>query len=361
MAHTPPLIVGENDNFTRVVQIVMDPAPRPQLQAAYADYLSADVPDFAAWRDRVRREIGAAYPAEVRLVDTDQELLAAAPEAAAIIVEALQIDARVLDAAPNLKCVQRNGVLLRNIDAPACAARGVKVLTVRRRSNIGVAETALLMMLMLAKKTNQLAGVISVRQLEAAGYPYRPLDRPRVPSANYGRVGGIRTLYGATVGIIGMGEIGREIALRLKPFDARLLYYQRHPLPSADEQALGLTYAGLDDLLARSDFVVPQLPLTQSTRGLLGAPELARMKPGAVLVNVARADLVQREPLLAALRSGHLGGFALDPLYQEPGDDDDELLSFDNVILTPHVAAQPRTNLLADIEDIIKGVAREIT
>lgn len=360
MARQPPLIVGENDNFTRVVQIVMDPTPRLELQAAYADYLSADVPDFAGWRDRVRDEIGAAFPAEVRLVDTDEELLAAAPDAAAIIVEALEIDARVLDLAPRLKCVQRNGVLLRNIEAAACAARGVKVLTVRRRSNIGVAETAVLMMLMLAKKTHQLAGVISANQLSAAGYPYRPLDRPRVPSANYGRVGGIKTLYGATVGIIGMGEIGREIALRLKPFDARVLYHQRRRLADADEAALGLAYAGLGELLAASDFVVPQLPLTDSTRGILGARELGQMKRGALLVNVARAELVQRGPLLEALRSGQLGGFALDPLYKEPGDDDEELLGFGNVILTPHVAAQPRTNLLADIEDIIKGVAREI-
>lgn len=360
MTRKVPLVVGEDDNFARVVQIVMDPTQRPELQAAYGDYVSSDVSDFIGWRDRVRREIGAAYPCEVRLVGNDAELLAAVPEASAIIVEALMIDRDVLSAAPRLRCVQRNGVLLRNIDAEACRERGVKVLTVRRRSNIGVAESAVMLMLMLAKKAHKLAGRISIGQLETAGYPYRPLDRKRVPGANYGRVGGIRTLFGASVGIIGMGEIGREIATRLKPFDARLLYYQRRPLPAMDEQELGIAYRPLDTLLAESDWVVPQLPLTESTRGILGVRELRQMKRGAMLVNVARADLVQRPALIEALRSGHLGGFALDPLYEEPGNDDDELLGFDNVILTPHIAAQPRLNVLTDIEDIIKGVAAAI-
>jgi len=82
------------------------------------------------------------------------------------------------------------------------------------------------------------------------------------------------------------------------------------------------------------------------------------MKPGACLINVSRADVVERNALIAALRSGHLGGFALDPLYEEPGRPDDELLAFDNVILTPHMAGSPRSNGLRDIEDLITGLAQ---
>jgi phosphoglycerate dehydrogenase-like enzyme len=84
---------------------------------------------------------------------------------------------------------------------------------------------------------------------------------------------------------------------------------------------------------------------------------LAQMKPGACLINVSRAEAVERSALLEALRSGHLGGFALDPLYEEPGRPDDELLAFDNVILTPHMAGSPRQNGLRDIEDLITGLA----
>ena len=84
------------------------------------------------------------------------------------------------------------------------------------------------------------------------------------------------------------------------------------------------------------------------------------MKPGACLINVSRADVVERNALIASLRSGHLGGFALDPLYEEPGRHDDELLAFDNVILTPHMAGSPRSNGLRDIEDMITGLAQAL-
>jgi phosphoglycerate dehydrogenase-like enzyme len=84
------------------------------------------------------------------------------------------------------------------------------------------------------------------------------------------------------------------------------------------------------------------------------------MKPGACLINISRADIVERNVLLEALRSGHLGGFALDPLYEEPGRPDDELLAFDNVILTPHMAGSPRSNGLRDMEELITGLAQAL-
>ena len=140
----------------------------------------------------------------------------------------------------------------------------------------------------------------------------------------------------------------------------RVLYFQRRQLPEADERALGVAYAPLDTLLAEADWVIPQLPEGPSTENLIGAAQLARMKPGAFIVNVSRPDVIDRAALIEALKSGRLGGFALDPLYQAPMRDDDELLQFKNVILTPHLAAQPRLNALADFEDIIDGMARAV-
>ena len=139
-----------------------------------------------------------------------------------------------------------------------------------------------------------------------------------------------------------------------------VLYHQRTRLTEAEEQALQVNYVPLEQLLAESDWVVPQLPSDSSTRGLIDRSRFAQMKSGAILVNVSRADVVDRDALIEALASGRLAGFALDPLYEEPGRPDDELLRFDNVILTPHIASQPRFNLLADIEDVIVGLAREI-
>jgi lactate dehydrogenase-like 2-hydroxyacid dehydrogenase len=140
----------------------------------------------------------------------------------------------------------------------------------------------------------------------------------------------------------------------------RILYYQRTRLPEAEEQQLQLTYVPLERLLGESDWIVPQVPGSPSTRHLIDRARLAQMKLGACLVNISRADLVDRDALIEALRSGRLGGFALDPLYEAPGRSDDELLGFRNVVLSPHIAAQPRFNALNDISDMLAGLAQEI-
>jgi phosphoglycerate dehydrogenase-like enzyme len=181
-----------------------------------------------------------------------------------------------------------------------------------------------------------------------------------VPGANWARIGGMRSLNGSTIGIIGLGEIGREIALRAAAFGMRIAYFQRTRLPPKEEETLGVSYQPLDRLLALSDWVIPQLPGDLSTRHFIDAKRLALMKPDACLINVSRADVVERNALISALRSGHLGGFALDPPYEVPGRPDDELLAFDNVVLTPHMAGSPRSNGLRDIEDLITGLAQAV-
>jgi lactate dehydrogenase-like 2-hydroxyacid dehydrogenase len=140
----------------------------------------------------------------------------------------------------------------------------------------------------------------------------------------------------------------------------RILYYQRTRLPAAEERELKATYVPLETLLAQSDWVVPQLPGGPATRSFIGRAQFAQMKPGAFLVNVARADIVDRAALIEALTSGRLGGFALDPLYEAPGRSDDELLGFDNVVLSPHIAAQPRFNALDDLADMMEGLSKEL-
>jgi phosphoglycerate dehydrogenase-like enzyme len=113
-------------------------------------------------------------------------------------------------------------------------------------------------------------------------------------------------------------------------------------------------------LLAESDWVVPQLPSTPATVSFIDRIRFAQMKPGAFLVNISRADIVDRAALIEALRSGRLGGFALDPLYEAPGRSDDELLTFDNVVLSPHIAAQPRFNALDDLAEMMERLAKEL-
>jgi phosphoglycerate dehydrogenase-like enzyme len=308
----------------------------------------------------VRERIGALFPSQVRLVETAEEMQASLPGARGLIVESLPVGPGELAAGSDLVAVQKYGAVPRNIDTAACAQRGIKVLTFRRRANIACAELAITLMLTLAKKMHRLAGRISVEALAAEGYPYRPFDRRHTPNSNWARIPGIGVLHGATLGIIGVGEIGREIALRMAAFGMRILYYQRKRLPEAEEQQLQLTYMPLEQLLSESDWVLPQVPGGPTTRNLIDRTRLAQMKPGAFLVNISRADVVDRAALIEALKSGRLGGFALDPLYEAPGRSGDELLGFKNVVLSPHIAAQPRFNALNDISDMLAGLAEEI-
>jgi phosphoglycerate dehydrogenase-like enzyme len=351
-----PLIVVEDDPFLRVLQVVLDPAPAERY-AAFADFFAHEA-DFGDYCTRVRATAGGLFPARVQLVETPDELRGALGDARGVAVEALAFGREELAAAPKLKFVQKYGLGLGTIDTAACAERGVPVLTIRRRANIACAEHALALMLTQARKFDRFIGRVTPAKLAEAGHPLRPFDRRHTPNSNWGRIAGIRLLHGATLGLIGLGEIGREIAIRGGAFGMRILYFQRRQLPEADERALGVTYTPLDTLLAEADWVIPQLPESPSTKNIIGAAQLARMKPGAFIVNVARPDLIDRAALIEALKSGRLGGFALDPLYQAPMRDDDELLQLKNVILVPHLAGAPRLNALADFEDIVAGMAR---
>jgi phosphoglycerate dehydrogenase-like enzyme len=354
------ILVVEDDPFLRVVGILLDPSTPPERYAAYADFFAHDEPDFDGYVRHTRARVGALFPSDVRLIDTTEELHAALADARGLCVESLPVGAAELAVGSQLKVVQKYGARPRNIDLALCAAKGIQVLTLRRRANVACAEVAFALMLTLAKKLHRLAGRISPDQLAAAGYPYRPFDHRHTPNSNWARIGGIGMLCGATLGIIGLGEIGIEIAQRAKAFGMRTLYYQRNRAAQADERALDATYVSLEQLLSRSDWIVPQLPVSPSTRGLIGAAQFAQIKPGAMLVNVARADVVDRTALIDALRSGLLGGFALDPQYEAPGRNDDELLTFPNVVLSPHIAGSPRSNGLDDLADLVEGMAKAL-
>lgn len=356
-----PVLVVEDDVWARLIGVVLDPTTPEQRFAAFADFMTPDLPDFRGWCEQVRAAAGPLFPSEIRLVSSTAALRDNLADAQAIVTEALAIGEPELALAPQLKAVHKYGMIFRNIDVAACAARGIMVLGIRRRANIQCAEHAFALMLMLARRAGELNGLISIEQLAGVGGTYKPFDRRHTPNANWGRFAGLRPLHGSTIGIIGLGEIGREIATRAAAFDMTVLYFQRTRLPQADEANLKASYRSLDSLLAESDWIVPQLPLDASTRHLLNRERLSRVKRGACIVNVSRAEIVERTALLDALRSGRLGGFALDVQYEEPGRPDDELLSFDNVVLMPHMAGSPRFNGLRDIEDVITGLARALT
>lgn len=350
----------ENDPFLRLIGVILDPATPAGRLAAFADFLAHDLPDFNSWLNSLRDRLHRLYPARVILAETQEELHIALRDADIAVIESLPFAAAELAAAPKLRAVQKFGSITRNIDTAACSARGVAVMTLRRRANIACAEHAMMLMLGLSRQLQRTINRIGPESLRAAGFNPRTYDRKHTANSNWARVPGIRLLHGSTLGIVGMGEIGRELAIRAAAFGMSVLYHQRTPLPAEDAARYDALHSDFDTLLESSDWVVICLPGNDNTRHLFDAKRIARMKPGAGLINISRAEIVERTALVAALRAGTLGGFALDPLYEAPGRDDDELLQFANVLITPHLAAQPRFNALNDITDLLIGIEEKI-
>lgn len=359
-------IVVEKDAILNLAPVILDPETPAEHQRAIAGFYGFDMPkevaDFDAWCRRVRSQLPGLYPAKVIFAADEAELRATLGEADAVIVESLPIGAAELDLAPRLALVQKFGMLAANIDVAACAQRGVAVEIQRRRVNIAVAEQAFALMIALAKRLCQLNFVVEEKALREAGFDPSPYDRRYTGNSNFARITGLRTLHGSVLGLIGLGEIGRELASRSHAFGMKVLYHQRNRINPLEECALGASYVGLAELMAQSDFISIQLPLNAATKGFLGRDALQRLRPGTILVNAARGELIERAALIEALDSGLLAGFGLDVGYTEPAKPDDPLLKYKagNVILLPHTAPAERANGLKDMEEMCVKIWRAL-
>jgi phosphoglycerate dehydrogenase-like enzyme len=353
--------VVENDSFLRLIQVVLDPAAPAERIAAFSHFCAHDLPDFPGWCEKVRAQVQNLYPADVRLIDNQAELLANVAGAKVIVIESLAIGEREIAASGGtLRIVQKYGVTTPRIDSVACESAGVQVLTLRRRANISTAEQGLTLMLGLARQLTRNANLISMEQLKNAGYSPTTYDRSHTPNGNWARIPGMVTLYQRQLGIVGLGEIGRELALRAIALGMRIVYTQRTRLPADVERLYQASYVSLEELLVTSDCISLHLPRGPETINFISERELSTIKPGAFLINVSQPNLVDREALRCALASGRLGGYGLDTFYEEPGDSNDPLIQFPNVIVTPHLGGSPRWNSLDDIGELLENLARAL-
>lgn len=350
-------IVVQDDKILRFLEVILDPGVSTERVSAFRDYLSFDVPDPDAWFDEQRRLAAAICPSKVILVAEEAAMRAALPDADAVVTESFTIGAADLAAARNLKLVQKFGIDARNVDLDACAAADVPVRTLRRRVNGTVAEHAILLMMAVGRKLVETDGALDFASLQALGYKPAKFHPDHVAGANWARVNGLKSLQGATLGALGFGEIGREVATRAKAMGMEILYHQRSRLPVEIEAESGARYVSYDELLAASDFVSVHLPLNASTEGMVDAAAFARMKPAAIIANISRAQIIDREALIGALDSGHLGGAGLDVHYSEPGDPEEPLKNYRNVVLSPHVAVAQRSHNMADTAELVANLA----
>lgn len=252
------------------------------------------------------------------------------------------IDRALIAAGPHLRLIQRLGSLAFDIDLDAARAAGIPVCTLPVYGSVLVAEHMLMQLLALAKRLLEATAI--AQAAESWGKPPRRTDANTF-AYNWSERTGVRGLSGAVVGILGFGEVGAELARRLRPFlPAQVLYQKRQRLPESVEVELGITYAGWDAVLAQSDYLCNLLPYAPETDLALNAAALATLKPGACLVSCGSGSVVDETALAAALRRGHLGGAALDTYEWEPLRPDNPLLPLArdpaaNVLLTPHTAA----------------------
>lgn len=239
------------------------------------------------------------------------------------------IDGPVMDRLPNLKVVSNFGVGIDHVDLVAASLRGIPV-----GNTPGAVEGAtadMTMALLLACARNVVAGDRFARSAEFGYYD---------PTLFLGR-----EVHGSTLGIVGMGRIGREVARRARGFDMRILYHSRHRKPEA-ERELGVEFSSLKGLLEQAHFVTLNVPMTPETRHLIGEDELGWMHRDSVLVNVARGGVVDHDALYRALAEKKIAGAAIDVTEPEPLPRDHPLLRLTNLVITPHLgSAASRTRL----------------
>ncbi|HSO28890.1 MAG TPA: D-glycerate dehydrogenase [Candidatus Sulfomarinibacteraceae bacterium] len=305
-----------------VARLIPDAGLRPVLDACEATVWEGDAPPP---RDELLRAVAGCDGVLTMLTD--------------------RVDDAFLDAAgPGLRVVSNMAVGYDNIDVPACTRRGIPVGNTPGVLTETTADLAWALILAAARRLPE--GERFVRS--GLWRTWSPIHQLGVD------------VHGATLGIVGFGRIGQAVARRAKGFGMSVLYASRSRVDPAIESALGATWLPLEDLLARADFVTLHVDLNPSTRRLIDAAALRRMKPTAILVNTTRGPVVDPAALYEALRDGVIRAAALDVTDPEPIPMDDPLLTLDNCLIVPHVgsateatrgrmAAMAAANLLAGV------------
>jgi D-3-phosphoglycerate dehydrogenase / 2-oxoglutarate reductase len=253
--------------------------------------------------------------------DQPDSLLTLVADADCVITQFASIDARVIASMGRARAIVRYGIGVDNVDLEAARARGIPVCNVPDYCIDEVADHTFGLLLALTRQA----------------IPHRD----RVRSGRWGSGAPLHTLHALkelTVGIIGFGRIGRAVAERLRPFKCMTIVADPM-VPEAEIKRIGYTPVTFEQILQTADVITLHCPSVPSTRGMINAAAFSKMKPGTLLINVARGDLVDTTALIDALESGRLGGAGLDVCDPEPVPSESPLLRMENVILTPHVAS----------------------
>jgi phosphoglycerate dehydrogenase-like enzyme len=287
----------------------------------------------------IDRELGAIYDIKYASSYDRREQLDLAAEADFIWVGSPSVDAEMIDKAPKLKIIHKCGIGVDKIDLEAARAKGVKVYITGGVNAIPVAEMTL--MLIMAVLRRFVYADVNLRKGKWLSAEIRGVSQH---------------LTGKTVGIVGMGNIGRNFAKLLKGFECKVYYYDVCRPSPAVESALGITYSSLGELLKNSEVISLHIPLTPETENMINRETLAMMNKNAILVNTARGGLIDEKALVEALQKETIAGAGLDVFEMEPVDPRSPLLAMDNVVLSPHLAGSTINNLPVRAKHIARNL-----
>lgn len=349
---SPCVLIADNDPVMRLVRVALvgaDDETRSWLQAYFA-------PEPGVPVDRVRAAAAAAgLTAPLRVIQCEHgaepELLAHVHDADVLLFRRARITEQVIGRAKKLRLIQQLGESLAYVDVPAAARAGIPIAVLPRPSLARTAEHAILLMLALARRL-----VDAHSSVIRGDYPRARVHPIDDVAYNWVGLTGLRGLAGATLGIIGLGDVGQLVAKRAVSMGMTVWYAQRHHLDPAHERRLGVTHMPLERLLAEADFISLHAASPREKGPVIHAEHVARMKPSAFFINTARGWMVDEPALLAALREGRIAGAGLDVHAREPRQDGAELRDVPNLIMTPHCAGGSRYALLDEVAALLSNV-----
>lgn len=322
------------------------------------------VPDGASYRFSMKVEAMAeGKPFRLLLPAEPGEagVIAVAAQADAIFAYKMPVTRAILDAAPRVRMIQKYGQDCKTIDLAAARDKGIPVFTRSLIRNATVADHAMALMLACARRLPECHRVVAEAQYLQHGYVPKSTGQQNVHHGNWIKVEGVSDLLESTVGIVALGDIGVEIARRVRPFGPRICYYQRTRHAESMEQSLGVEYRALDDLIATVDYLILVVPLTPQTENLLSRERIARMKPGACVINVGRGGLIDEDALCEALRDKRLAAAGLDVFRMEPLPETSALRDLPNIVLSPHMAGGSSERYWqVDVAGCLENIRRHI-
>jgi D-3-phosphoglycerate dehydrogenase len=233
------------------------------------------------------------------------------------------ITRKIIESGTKLKLIQMPGAGYNEVDIKAAKENGIPVATTKGANAKGVAEHAITFMLVLLKKS-----LYSNEATQRGEWPQMEMVFNKNPLE----------LGGKTLGILGLGEIGKEVAKLAKPFGTDIIYCNRNQLDAEEEKLLQVEFVSFDELLSRSDILSIHVPLSSETKGMIGVKEILKMKQGAIIVNMSRGGVVDEKAVADALRNKRLMGAGFDVFASEPLGADHVFKGIENVILSPHVS-----------------------